>query len=259
MTLAKAALRRAIDWLGLEYKTDNIYYKTQLPVEFSDEEKTLYEYIKNNRLSITYDRGLIATMMACRYVIERSVPGDFVECGVWRGGNAILAAALFKTYKVDKKVYLFDTFQGMTEPTDFDRYAATDKPAAGVFKQAQRETHNEMCYASYEDVESNFRSAGLLDGNIVFVKGDVLETLRDPANLPVNVSLLRLDTDWYESTKAELEVLYPRLSRGGVLIVDDYGYWTGAKKATDEYFSETATRPFLQYVDFTARMAVKLE
>lgn len=259
MKFAKRLAKPALDWLGLEYKQDNLYYKTQLPVEMTSEEKDLFQYIKRNKLSITYDRGLIATLMACRYVAERGITGDFVECGVWRGGNAILAASLFRLYGVTKKVVLFDTFQGMTAPTEVDKSAATNKPASEIFNQLQRETHNEMCYASFDDVVTNFKAVDLLDDNVVFVRGDVLETLRDPSNLPESISILRLDTDWYESTKAELEVLYPRLTRGGVLIVDDYGYWTGAKKATDEYFSESATRPFLQYVDFTGRMAVKFD
>jgi len=259
MSVARRMLDKALDRFGLEKKSKNQYYKTQLPVEFTEFERQAYEYVKKNRLSITYDRGLIATILACRHVSEHAVPGDFVECGVWRGGNAILAAMLFKEYGVEKRVYLFDTFEGMTEPTEADVAAASNKPAIEIFRELQRETHNDMCYASFDDVQSNFRDSGLLTDAVRFIQGDVLQTLRDEANLPHHIALLRLDTDWYESTRLELDVLYPRLSRGGILIIDDYGYWTGARKAADEYFSTVAARPFLQYVDFTGRMAVKLD
>jgi predicted O-methyltransferase YrrM len=87
------------------------------------------------------------------------------------------------------------------------------------------------------------------------VEGDVLETL--PAQAPAMLSVLRLDTDWYVSTKHELEQLYPRLLPGGVLIVDDYGYWRGARKATDDYFQTLHARPLLHRIDYTGRICVK--
>jgi O-methyltransferase len=107
-------------------------------------------------------------------------------------------------------------------------------------------------------VKANFANAGLLAEGVKFVKGDVAQTLAEPNELPAVISVLRLDTDWYESTRAELESLYPRLSRGGVLIIDDYGHWGGARKAVDEYFSQR-DRPFFQYIDQTARSGVKYD
>jgi O-methyltransferase len=104
-------------------------------------------------------------------------------------------------------------------------------------------------------VRANLEARGLLPG-AVFIKGDVAQTLRDAQALPERISVLRLDTDWYESTRLELEILYPRLQPGGVLIADDYGYWGGARKAIDEYFA-AHPKPFFQYVDHTARMGIK--
>ena len=83
-------------------------------------------------------------------------------------------------------------------------------------------------------------------------KGDVLSTLAVPDNLPLKIAVLRLDTDWYESTRMELETLYPRLSVDGVIMIDDYGHWTGARRAVDEYFAR-GQRPLLQYTDATGR------
>jgi len=87
------------------------------------------------------------------------------------------------------------------------------------------------------------------------VAGAVEDTLPDRA--PMEIALLRLDTDWYASTKHELETLYPRLVSGGVLMLDDYGHWTGCRKAVDEYFAANAPAPLLNRIDYTARVATK--
>ena len=90
-----------------------------------------------------------------------------------------------------------------------------------------------------------------------FVAGDVEQTI--PGVVPEQISLLRLDTDWYESTRHELKHLYPRLIRGGVLIIDDYGHWKGARQAVDEYLAETGAKLLLNRIDYTGRAAVKTE
>jgi O-methyltransferase len=121
-----------------------------------------------------------------------------------------------------------------------------------TFNESQRDSHNDWGYASLDDVKANFRSAGLLDDNIIFIQGDVAVTLEVPNNLPERIAALRLDTDRYESTKKELEILYPRLSIGGVLIIDDYGYWAGAREAVDEYSKGTTIVPFLSITTIPA-------
>jgi O-methyltransferase len=226
------------------------------PVEMSRDEKALFQYVKRNGLTMVSDERLFATILACKHVLEHRVVGDFVECGVWRGGNALLAAGIFKLYGAARKVYLFDTFAGMTPPDHVDTVATTGESARAAHSSNQKDTHNEWCYASLEDVKATFRQADLLNSNVVFVKGDVLQTLSITEKLPTAICVLRLDTDWYESTKIELETLYPRLSIGGVILIDDYGYWAGARKATDEYFA-LGNRPFLQYTDEGGRAGVK--
>lgn len=245
--------------LGFEVRRRSASDVVKMPVELSAEEQDIFEYVRENQLSMTSNERLWTTLMACKHVIDRGIEGDFVECGVWRGGNALIAAAIFKLYGESRRVYLFDTFGGMTAPTEKDKRVVDDSTAMEAFLQNQRDTHNEWCYASIEDVRNNFSKAGLLGDNVLFVKGDVVKTLGEDANLPSRISVLRLDTDWYESTLKELEVLYPRLGLGGVLIIDDYGHWAGAKQATDEYFSAHQNRPFLQYTDYTGRVAVKFE
>ena len=202
---------------------------------------------------------MVNTLKACRYVLENDIEGDFVECGVWRGGNGILAKKVFQYFGSDKKVWMFDTFEGMTEPTELDVKASTKVSAEKEYLESQREQHNEWCFASLDDVKKNCVDSGFKESDFCFIQGDVCHTLRIPENVPREISILRLDTDWYESTKTELEVLYPNLVNRGVLIIDDYGYWEGSRKAVDEYFSSENYKPFFNVIDHTGRSAVKLE
>jgi O-methyltransferase len=227
----------------------------RFPVELQDSDQKIFWYVRENRLSTSSDERLFATIMACRHVAEREIAGDFVECGVWRGGNSILAADVFRSLASGRSVWLFDTFAGMTEPTAAD-VNFRGESAEAKFRLSGRADHNEWCYAPIEEVKANFANAGLLTGQVRFIKGDVAQTLSGAGELPETIAVLRLDTDWYESTRMELEALYPRLAPGGVLIIDDYGHWGGARKAVDEYFAGRQ-RPFLQYIDQTARIGVK--
>ena len=219
------------------------------PVELDAGDREIVAHVAARELSMASAERLFATAMACRYVCEHAIEGDFVECGVWRGGNALIAADVFRRLAPQRKVWLFDTFAGMTEPTARD-VSSGGAVAAELYLENER-----WCYASVEEVRANFAARDLL-AQAQFVKGDVAQTLRDAARLPARISVLRLDTDWYESTRLELEVLYPLLRAGGVLMVDDYGYWGGARQAVDEYFA-SRPRPFFHYVDHTARTAIK--
>lgn len=260
MNHAKKYARAILHRFGLDVRRsgharDN---RMPLPVELTRGDRELLEFVQRKQLSMASPQRLWATLLACKYVAEQGISGDFVECGVWHGGNALIAASIFKQYGVSKNVFLFDTFLGMTEPTERDLSNSSSAPARSTFEKMQRESHNEWCYASLDDVKATFSAAGLLSDNVRFVQGDVCCTLQDPANLPSEISVLRLDTDWYESTKVELEVLYPLLVRGGALMIDDYGHWAGARAATDEFFSHLSRRPMLQCIDETGRLAVKV-
>lgn len=255
MQALKNAVKAAIRATGLELR--RIPKPLGPPVEFSPVEREVFRYVRDHDLSMVSDERLYATILACRHVIDQQIPGDFVECGVFKGGNALIAAWLFKARGERRKVWLYDTFRGMTKPTEHDRETTRDGlPAMIEYSQKDRGDHNEWVFCPIEQVQAHFRDAGLLDDQVVFVQGDVLQTLRD-TRVPAHVSVLRLDTDWYESTKVELEVLYPRLAVGGVLLIDDYGHFTGAQQATDEYFSGQKRKPLLNYVDYTGRVGVK--
>ena len=229
-----------------------------IAVELDDDDVDLIKHVLDRGYTMTSVARLVNTLKSCRYVVENKIPGDFVECGVWRGGNSILAKRLFEQLDSNKSVWMFDTFEGMTAPTEYDVETHTKNYAGKKFEDSQQDTHNDWCYASLEDVKNNCLNSKLKLDGLNFVKGDVSKTLVIKENLPKEISILRLDTDWYESTKSELEVLYPILSVSGVLIIDDYGYWEGARKAVDEYFSICDHKPLFNVIDHTGRSAIKL-
>jgi len=221
--------------------------------ELTPDEKMIIDYVIDNKLTMTSMERLFATLMSCKYVLENDIDGDFVECGVWRGGNSIIATWIFKLYNSNRKVYLYDTFQGMTLPTDLDiELGGKQRTASEIYVP-----DNKWCYASIDDVKDNFSKADLLSKNVEFVQGDVLQTL--DKIIPEKISVLRLDTDWYESTKKEMETLYGKISNNGVLMIDDYGHWAGSQKAVDEYFEKNKNRPFLYCIDYTGRLAIKTD
>ena len=240
--------------------------KQNFPIEISQAEKKFITEIlfpsqlssNSVPLSMVSIERLWATISATKYIVENDIAGDLVECGVWRGGVAIAIAKTLQNLGSKKKLYLFDTFEGMTQPTSFDRQSSTKKSALKKFRKLQKDHHNEWCYSSLEDVKISFSKYNLMS-NVKFIKGDVNETLKKTKNLPEKISLLRLDTDWYESTKIELEILYPLIEPKGILLIDDYGYWDGARKAVDEYFYslDQRERPMQWVLDNTGRGYIK--
>jgi O-methyltransferase len=204
---------------------------------------------------------LLALIDAVRYCAARSIPGAFAECGIWRGGSALaMILTLQELGLADRHIYLYDTFEGMTEPTVHD-VSAVDPPALETWRRAQDDDQRPWSELFASDVFSEDAVRRLLAGTgyapelLHFVRGPVEETLPDHA--PDTLALLRLDTDWYESTRHEMTHLFPRLVTGGVLIVDDYGHWQGARKAVDEYLRAESRALLLNRIDYTARIAVK--
>ncbi len=206
--------------------------------------------------TLTSVECLYALYQAVRYVHEHRVPGDFVECGVWRGGSAMMMAlALDAAGDRSRKIYLYDTFKGMVRPEAVDRRSRDGAEQLSRWEAFDRGDHNEWAYAPVEEVRRNMASTGYPEDRIVLVEGDVTETL--PRIAPARIALLRLDTDWYRSTYHELVHLHPLLVRNGVLIVDDYGAYDGAREATDRYFAEIGSPVFLGRIDTAARIAIK--
>ncbi|MDR3088267.1 MAG: TylF/MycF family methyltransferase [Desulfobulbaceae bacterium] len=194
---------------------------------------------------------------ACHYLARHKIAGDIVECGVWRGGGCMAAAlALIDDRDTDRDIWLYDTFAGMTAPTEADKRAEDGITARTCLESSADKALDTWCVAGLDDVRANMASTGYANERIHYIQGPVETTI--PANLPdAPIALLRLDTDWYESTRHELLHLFPLLVDGGIVIIDDYGHWAGARKAVDEYLSGLPKKYFLHRVDYTCRSFVK--
>jgi hypothetical protein len=206
-------------------------------VSYPELEKSEIHFINkvfSKSLTMTSFESLCTLAIICKKLSSIGLEGDFVEAGVWRGGSSIIAK---KFLQGDRNFFLFDTYAGMTEPTDYDFRIGTEDSRSTMLKwESEREpNHNNWVFASLNEVKRNFEDFQLLDSKVLFCKGDVRETLLTQ-KLPYSISLLRLDTDFYDSTLIEMQRLWPLLVSGGVLILDDYGHWDGARRAVDEYF-----------------------
>lgn len=201
----------------------------------------------------TSDENIASLVKAVTYLSKNSIPGAMIECGVWRGGSMMaMALTLLSLRDTSRELWLYDTYEGMLSPTDDD--VRFDGQPAKVEMEAVVAQSGAWCYASLEEVIANLYSTGYPKIKFHFVKGKVEDTI--PALMPKDLSLLRLDTDWYQSTRHELEHLFPRLHPHGVLIVDDYGHWRGSQKAIDEYFGNNPSPVYLHRIDYSARMVV---
>jgi O-methyltransferase len=225
-----------------------------LPVDIDVKAAAIIRAVRS--YTMTSPERLFALIQAVRYVSSAAIPGNIVECGVWRGGSMMAAAlTLLECVDTARALYLFDTFEGMSTPSELD--VSVDGKDAHALLQAPRTTapDSPWCYADLDDVQAAMRRTAYPAERVHFVPGRVEDTL--PLSEPAPIAVLRLDTDWYESTRHELQHLYPLLSPGGVLIVDDYGHWAGCRQAVDEYLSANNIRLLLNRIDYTGRIAVK--
>lgn len=207
--------------------------------------------------SMTSADRMFALYKAVEYIERMGAPGDIIECGVWRGGSMMLVAkTLLSLGSTSRDLYLFDTFEGLPKPDeakDVDVWG--NRAIDGWRPHAKDDRSSTWALATLEEVRENFGRTGYPDQRVHFVKGLVEETI--PVRAPQQIALLRLDTDWYASTRHELEHLFPRLARNGVLIIDDYGHFKGARQAVDEYIAAHRLPLLLVRVDYSGRIAVK--
>jgi hypothetical protein len=209
----------------------------------------IYERVKN--LTQTSRDRVFCLCEAVQYITKAKVAGDFVECGVFKAGSSMAAALMMLHVKDCRTMHLYDTFTGMPTPSEKD----FDYTGRSAFDEQARHaaTGADWTKAEEHEVTANMASTGYDMSRVILHKGMVEATI--PNRAPDKIAILRLDTDWYESTKHELQHLWPRLSSGGVLIIDDYGHFTGARDAVDEFFAEQPI--FLFRIDYTGRMAIK--
>jgi hypothetical protein len=228
-----------------KYGLDLVQYH---PHGYEEETPAIYDSVRN--YTMTSQERVDAVIKAVKYIETYSIDGALVECGVWKGGS-IMAMALTLKYlgNMERDIYLYDTFSGMNSPTENDVMYDGTFASWKFYKTRISNDSSTWCSIPMETVKSNILDTGYPEARIHFIKGTVENTI--PGIIPDKIALLRLDTDWYESTKHELTHLYPLLSPKGVIIIDDYGHWQGAKKAVDEYIRDNNLCLLLNRIDYT--------
>jgi hypothetical protein len=217
-----------------------------------DEARRIIERVTPRTMTGTVK--LFGMIEALRYIYRVGVPGQIVESGVWRGGSMQAAAlTLLECHDTERELHLFDTFEGMPPPSDVDVRLKDSQTAEEIMRTSDKDARI-WAVAGLDDVKQGMGETGYPSEKIFYHQGRVEETIPDRA--PDQIALLRLDTDWYESTRHELDHLYDRLSPGGILIIDDYRYWQGSYRATHEWLDETG-EPFFLVPMGAAAIAVK--
>jgi O-methyltransferase len=250
----KKAILRIIEKMG--YSISKIDKTSTLYPDIREEEFwDLYHFCRP--YTMTSVERMYALYCSVNHILLNNIDGDFVECGVWRGGSSMLVAKMLSTRNLtDRKIYLFDTFEGMSEPTKDDVDFRGESAFELLDENQQDKEMSVWALAEFGVAQNNMKLTNFPMENILFVKGMVENTL--PGSIPdKNIALLRLDTDWYESTKHELTHLFPIIETNGIIIIDDYGHWEGCRKAVDDYFRENKINILLNRIDYTGRIGVK--
>ena len=254
LSVARRTVRKVVRQLGY----DIVPSRNGAPSPFSTDfdEETVAGFRAVQPFTMTSIERYSALRSAVEYILRHDIPGDVVECGVWKGGSMMAVANTLLAHKARRHLHLFDTFEGMPPPTGADVARAEGATAADLLAKSDKKTSLVWAYSPLDEVKRNMRRTGYDESSVSYVAGKVEDTI--PRSAPREIALLRLDTDWYESTYHELVHLYPRLCPGGVLIIDDYGHWDGARKAVDPYLEEKKLRVLLNRIDYTGRICVKL-
>jgi O-methyltransferase len=259
--LARAYLRagRMGDLRRLAQKVDMHSFDEVRPIFLHDISETERAICVEVGLDACQTPEAIAQL--CRsveYLIRYGIDGDLVECGVYRGASIIAMIRTLQNLGAERTIWLYDTFEGMPKPEAVDVFYAAGEEHDGGLKSWEilkrpDESGSDWVYCPLEEVRQAVLATKYPPQLLKFVKGKVEDTI--PHNSPASIALLRLDTDFHSSTKHELIHLYPRLSKGGVLILDDYGAYRGARQAADEFFT---AEPFhMSRIDEHVRVGIK--
>jgi O-methyltransferase len=189
-----------------------------------------------------------------RYLDRYRIPGTFVECGVWRGGSSgmMALAHLASCPSPFRELHLFDSFEGLPEPR-------SEKDGSEAVAYAQHRAGGNLvpiqqCVGTLDENRQLFHEQlGYPDTLLHYHAGWFEQTVPQSAPCIAAIALLRLDGDWYESTRICLEHFYPQVVRGGIVVVDDYGHWQGCRKAVDEFLNTLDEPVLLNHIDYTGR------
>ncbi len=227
---------------------------TSLPEDFNIHHSNIFHNVK--AYTMTSPERVFSLIEAVDYIQRSRIEGTIVECGVWKGGSMMAAILRLQDLgEMKRELFLYDTFDGMSEPTEYDKDPLGENAKDLLLISDKTEENHIWAFSPLEAVKERIYSTQYPKELIHFIKGKVEKTI--PQTIPEKIAILRLDTDWYESTKHELIHLFPKLVQGGVLILDDYGHWSGAKKAVDEYIKENNIKILLNRIDNTGRIAIK--
>lgn len=233
----------------------NIYSKfNQTSCDPNFEKSKLY--LKVRPYTMASSRRLANVYQLSKLVETHKLEGAFVECGVWKGGCIAVMAYVAKKVNSNRKIWLFDSFEGLPEPNK--------KDGAKALEYAQGRSSGKLepinqCVGPLDDVKEIFFSILKIDeNNIVIRKGWFQDTLPIAKNEIGPIAILRVDGDWYESTKCCLENLYDNVISNGYVIIDDYSHWEGCKKAVEEFFEDRNIKVKLNKIDYTGRFFQKL-
>ena len=218
-------------------------------------ENDLNEFKKIDSISLTSYPNRWSLLQSLNHICENNVEGDIVETGVYKGANLILINNFLYRHNLEKRIYAYDTYSGQPEPSEKD-YDIKGTKMTDKFDDYKKKNIIPV-FCSLKEVKNNISKYSNHDlSKITFIKGKVEETLIDEKNIPKKISLLRLDTDFHDSIKKSLEILYPKLNNGGVLIIDDYGHFKGAQIAVDNFF-QNKKNIWMHRVDYTCRLIIK--
>ena len=238
----------------ITHKENKNIINTAYPPDYS--KKNIEIINKVEKYTMTSIKRLNALINSVNYIVENNITGSFVECGVWKGGSVMaMALSLINKGSLNREIYLYDTFYGMSNPETID--VNIHGTTADDYLSAYEKNEDSIAWAvaPKDKVKENIYSTGYPKENFKLIEGKVEDTI--PRIMPEKISLLRLDTDWYASTKHEMNNLFPLLVKNGVLIIDDYGHWAGCKKAIDEYIKENNLCILLVRIDQTGRIGIK--
>ena len=236
MKLIKQKIFDYIDSAGFVLKKKNYLNRFESIPSLDIEQKKILSV--TSKFSMTSKIRQHTLINLLNYIFKKKIDGDLVECGTWLGGNLIIFDKLRKKYRSNKKIYGYDTFEGFPEPGHRDITVDNNSMKDRYEKYKIKKDSSNWNYCSLDDVKKNFQDYKIDIENLKLIKGKVENTLLDPKNIPDQISILKLDTCLYESTKTELEILFPRLQKGGILIIDNYSNFNGVKEAVIKYFEK---------------------
>tara|TARA_B100000767_G_scaffold242535_1_gene239614 strand:+ start:469 stop:1251 length:783 start_codon:yes stop_codon:yes gene_type:complete len=250
-SILKKSVKKIFGYFGLNISRKNSFNDrwAEFIIECDNEDRTNIDNAL--KYALCTKPNLWSLIQSIKYISEKQIKGDFVECGVFRGGSLGLMAHYAQKYKINCKILGYDTFED-----GFLKSTLNVKDVSIKNEKIELKEKIDNFYPTKLEVEQVLKKFYTsAEYSPTLIKGDILKTLKKEENIPSNISLLRMDTDLYSTTKLQLETLYPKLEKGGILHIDDYGFCPGVKDAVDEYF--TNQKIWLHRVDLSCRLMIK--